>query len=52
MKSRLRTMRRALPIRTTQCTCGWRSARQVGAAVAAMEDEFYRPLGRRCGGED
>ena len=52
MKSSLHIMRRALPMRTAYCTSDWWSARQIGAAVAAVEDEVYRPLGGRCGGED
>ena len=45
-------MCRRLPISTAHLTRHWRTARQVRAAVAAVEDNFHRSLGWRCGGED
>ena len=46
MPPRLRLMRRTLPVRTAGAARDWGTARQVGAAVAAVEDEGY--AGRRC----
>ena len=46
MPPRLRLMRRTLPVRTAGTTRDRGTARQVGAAVATVEDEGY--AGRRC----
>ena len=42
MPPRLRTMRRALPVRTAHLTSDWWPPGQIGAAVAAVEGEFDR----------
>lgn len=52
VKSRLRIMRRRLPISTAHLTRHWRSTGQIRAAVTAVEDDLHGPLGWRCGGED
>ena len=46
MPPRLRLMRRTLPVRTAGTARDRGAARQVGAAVATVEDEGY--AGRRC----
>ena len=46
MPPRLRLMRGTLPVRTAGTARDRGAARQVGAAVATVEDESY--AGRRC----
>ena len=45
MKPRLRIMRRRLAMRAAHFARHWRSAGEVCAAVAAVEDDVHEPRG-------